>query len=111
METLFSPNKCSVTHTIPAYFFFFLLFVALLMHDAILMFFFNYLFNICIPVMIMIAIFNAVLLLSRDNAKDSTHMSGTSCILILFQGQVCLTSLLLKKITSNKKWNFKKRVK
>lgn len=60
----------------------------------------------------MIAIFNAVLLLSRDtNAKGSTHMSGISCILILFQGQVCLTSLLLKKITSNKKWNLKKRVK
>jgi len=47
---------------------------------------FNYLFNICIPVMIVIAIFNAVLLLSRDtNARDSTHVNGISCILYFYR--------------------------
>lgn len=58
--------------------------------------------------MIIIAIFNAVLLPSGGtNARDSTHVSGISCILTFFQGQVCLTSLPLSKtVTGSKKWIF-----
>lgn len=59
--------------------FFFLPSVALLMHDAIFILFFNYLINICVPVVLTVAIFYPALLLSRyTTARDNTHVNGIS---------------------------------
>lgn len=58
--------------------------------------------------MIIIAILNVALSLSMDtNAWEATYVSGINYILTLCQGQLYLTSLLLKESSSNKKRNLK----